>query len=426
MKRRPRACRKNRPSALGWALAAMLLAALTLTAPESTLGSGHWAIQVTGNEAEIHFPEEIAFSLVAESSADIVEVRLDYRNTLGGFPAYTYATFTPGPRVKATVEVPTGGGNYLAPGTQVEYYFSIKDARGRQRQTEPRVLEYTDNRFQWQRTQAGPLTLLHHGVAQHQVDAAARSLEADLERIMGLLGLRSDPPPIRGFIYNDFDEAAAAFPYQSETLTREQVFHGFAFPATGSFLGIGLQPQLLTHEAAHLLLGQAVGPNGAVPRWLDEGFASYVEPGSQPYSGTTLSPHSVPLRRMSGLSGTPQEIDIFYAKAESVVAYLVEGHGSAAFQRFIQQLGQGRTSDEALVRVYGFDTDGLDTRWAASSQGLALPSSGRPQAGPPSPLLFLDVWLLGGLILVVMLAVFLKFLWGKLFPREEEEEEDYW
>jgi hypothetical protein len=41
-------------------------------------------------------------------------------------------------------------------------------------------------------------------------------------------------------------------------------------------------------------------------------------------------------------------------------------------------------------------------------------------------LLFLDVWLLGGLILVVMLAVFLKFLWGKLFPREEEEEEDYW
>ena len=396
----------------------------SLAIPQATAATGHWAIQVVSDEAEVRFPQEIVFKLAAESSVDIVEVRLNYRNLQVGLPAYTYASFDPGPRVRATVKVPTSGANYLAPGTLVEYHYSIKDSRGNQRQTEPRVSEYTDNRFQWNQTQVGPLTLFYHDVPPGQVDAAARSMAHELEVIQALLRLGSDLR-LRGFIYNDFDEATAAFPHQSETLTEGQVFHGFAFPATGTFLGVGLEPRLLTHEAAHLLLGQALGPNGVAPRWLDEGFASYMEPGAQPYSGSSLSPNAVPLRRMSGLPGTPRDIDIFYAKSESVVAYLIESHGAAAFHRFIQQLGQGRSADEALERAYGFDTDGLDARWAASDQGLVLPTSGRTGPRPPSPFLFLDTWLLGGLILVVMLAVFVKFLWGRLFPRKDEEE-DYW
>ena len=407
---------------LRWAATVVILLGLTLPTPGGAWGDGHWDIRVASDRVEVNFPREIVFHLGAEADREIVEVRLNYRNARGGISAYTYPAFNPARSINATVRLPTGGAQYLAPGSRVEYYYSIVDSAGNRHQTSPKVVEYLDNRFQWEETQAGPVTLLHHDLPQRQVDGAARNLEADLKRASDLL----QPPAghrMRGFVYNDLDEAEAAFPHLSEALTERQVFHGYAFPATGVFLAVGLEPGLLAHEAGHLLLGQTVGASSVVPRWLDEGFASYVEPDSRPYSGRSLNPHSPSLLWMSTLSGTPRDIFIFYEKSVSVVAYLIETHGAPSFRRFIRELAQGRNTDEALLQVYGFDIAGLDARWADSSQGRSLPSSGRPRSGPPSPFLYIDAWLLGGLVLVVSVVVLAKFVWGKLRPREETEDD---
>ena len=66
-------------------------------------------------------------------------------------------------------------------------------------------------------------------------------------------------------------------------MTEAHVFRGFSFPFHGVFVGVGFQTALIAHEAAHLLLDRAVGPDALpLPAWLDEGFASYIQPGGSP------------------------------------------------------------------------------------------------------------------------------------------------
>ena len=71
---------------------------------------------------------------------------------------------------------------------------------------------------------------------------------------------------------------------------------------------------------------------------------------------------------------------------------------------------------------------------AVSSVGWLLPAldgiSGRtlpaaPQAAPvpPNPLIYLDVWIFGGLILLVMGVVLVRFLWRWLHPEDRDPEE---
>ena len=53
---------------------------------------------------------------------------------------------------------------------------------------------------------------------------------------------------------------------------------------------------------------------------------------------------------------------------------------------------------------------------SASSQAQQEPQ-------PPSPLLYLDIWLFGGLILLVMVVVGVKFLWKALQPDNRDPAE---
>ena len=73
------------------------------------------------------------------------------------------------------------------------------------------------------------------------------------------------------------------------------MFQGFAFPERGVFVGIGLRPGLIVHESAHLMLEEATDSPGArLPAWVNEGFATYVEPGGHRDSRVSLGGASAP------------------------------------------------------------------------------------------------------------------------------------
>ena len=226
---------------------------------------------------------------------------------------------------------------------------------------------------------------------------------------------------MRGVIYNSNAEAQNAFPRQSQTLTDSQVFGGFAFSTSGVFVGIGFRTGIISHEAAHLLFRQALGPKALpVPAWLDEGFSGYVEPGSTPFSGQSLSSRGLSLRAMSRVSGTPRDIGTFYRKAESVVAYMIEEFGVASFQRLVSNLAEGRTTDEALVAAYGLDTTELEARWATEDRRPAAPAPGSPSRG--SPWASFSTFVLGALAVVVSIAVVFRYVLDKLRPAHGPEE----
>ncbi len=243
-----------------------------------------------------------------------------------------------------------------------------------------------------------------------------------MERLQELLQLEP-ADQIKGLIYRRRSDTLAAFPQQSRTTTEQQIFQGFAFQERNLFLGLGMDRGLIVHESAHLMFGQALGDRALpTPSWLDEGFASYMDPSSRVFSGESLSSRTNPLRAMNAVTGTPHAIGAFYQKSLSVVAFLIDEFGETNFQQFVASLGRGNTVDASLMNVYGFDIEGLDSRWAGEAPGAPAPAPSAPGSGAPSAILFFNSWLLGGLVLLVFAVVSIRFVASKLRPARDAEE----
>jgi len=405
------------------ALAGFFLAVL-LTASSVSAAGGDIKVIDTGEEVD--FPGNVDLSVTAEGDSDIVEVRLFYRTVGSRVWAYAYPDFVPANRVTASLNLTGEVSSYLPPGTEVEYYYEIRDAQGNVLRTDPTVVEYEDTRFDWTEVKIGPLTLRYYDQSDLRVRGVVRNLESDLARLQTLLQLEQ-PNEIKGVIYARRSHTLDAFPQQSRTTTEQQIFQGFAFPERNLFLGLGMDRGLIVHETAHLLLGQAMSDRALpTPAWLDEGFASYMDPSVKIFSGARLSSQTNPLRAMGAVTGTPHSIGIFYQKSLSVVAFLVDEFGEPNFQSFIAQLSRGGTVDASLTDVYGFNVDGLDARWAGQSSVSQPPAPSAPERtnpdGGPSAILFFNSWLLGGLVILVLAAVFIQFVASKLRPARYPEE----
>ncbi len=383
-------------------------------------------IRILEEEGRVRFPEAVDFSLTAESDSKITEVRLNLRTSGARSWAYAYPAFEPGNRVTARMEIGTKGESYLPPGARLEYYYEIRNESGNLLTTELSELEFVDNRFEWQSVRIGPLELNYHDLPASQVADVKQRVTGPLEELNRLLQL-DEAEPVQGVIYNHRSEAEDVFPYQSDTISEKGVFQGFAFPSHGVFVGVGLDPDLIVHETAHLRLRQALGPLAPdLPAWLDEGFANYAEQDSQPYGSRGLRERGLPLRAMSKVSGTPSQIGFFYVKSESVVGFMIEHWGTEKFQDFLGQLRLGVEVESALIEVYGVDVDGLEVHWAAEATGPEAP--GRVRTSQPSPFLYLDVWVFGGLVLAVFIFLGVRTAYRRLRrqPAGEEQWEGYW
>ena len=364
----------------------LLLWAVTLAtvsvviAPSGARADGE-AIRVLEMRQQVNFPDGVELILTAESDTDIVEVKVFFRAAGSRQWGYAYADFKPGALVTATGSVPASESSYLAPGVDVEYYYQIRDAHGAVLNTQRSTVEYLDDRFDWRRVNIGPLELVYHDIPGDRIADAAHALDRDLQRVVDLL--RHEPRDgFKGVIYNSYADANAVFPVQSQTTTDHGTFAGYAFPEQGVFVGQGLDRRIIVHESTHLLFREALGEKALdTPSWLDEGFATYSEPGVRIRGSSDLYGRTPPLRGMNRVSGTPATIPLFYYKSVSVVAYLIEEYGEDNFRRMLGELRAGRVIEDALLNVYGFDVDGLDDRWA----GLPVEPAATPApTEPPS------------------------------------------
>ena len=66
-------------------------------------------------------------------------MQLLYRTVGSDAWSYAYADFIPGPRVATNLDLRIGGSAYLPPGTELEYYYVIRDAQGNAHQTRPQI-----------------------------------------------------------------------------------------------------------------------------------------------------------------------------------------------------------------------------------------------------------------------------------------------
>ena len=320
----------------------------------------------------------------------------------------------------------------------MEFQYIISDSAGNTLTSKLTTFEYNDTRFDWDKTQIGPLQLVHHDIRQYNVDRVTSRITPAIQRLNDLLEIKNGKK-IKGIIYNRRSETQEAFPFQSQAISDARVFQGFAFPNHRIFVGVGLDPRLIIHETTHLMMAQSLGERAQpLPAWLDEGFASFMEPDPHQTDSIRVHDMSMPLRSMTIVSGTPSRISAFYQKSESIVDFLVQSQGEGDFQEFLAELRNGRTVDQALTTVYGFDIDGLDARWTESYMGGQRESeqvdwsqndvhSGPSRKSPtrPSPFLFFDAWVFGGLALLVLALWGSKIVMGRLRPKAHSEEESF-
>ena len=407
-------------------LLTLLGALLIVLIPAPNVSAAGGEIQIVSTSEDIDFPGRVNLSVTAKGDADIVGVRLLYRTVGNRVWSYAYPNFVSASQITASLNLAGEASAYMPPGTEVEYYYEISDSQGNAIRTEPTVVEYEDTRFNWAETVVGPLTLRYYDQSDSRVSAVVKLLESDFSRLLRLLQL-DQPDDIKGVIYSRRSHTLEAFPRQSRTTTEQKTFQGFAFPERSLFLGLGMDRGLIVHESAHLLFDQAIGATALpAPSWLDEGFASYMDPSVKVFSGGSLSSRTNSLRAMNTVTGTPHAIGTFYQKSLSVVAFMIDEFGEEKFQRFIGQLSNGNTVDVSLLSTYGFDVDGLDALWAGQSTVSDPPAPSAPdrtnQHDGPSAIVFFNSWLLGGLIILVLGALFIQFIASKLRPASQTEE----
>jgi acyl-CoA-binding protein len=359
-------------------LAALLLALLA----GSALAQGE--IRILSQSQENRFPKEIVFRLAVEGDNPIQRITLFYRIAGGQVTNYAYPTFTPSRSVEAEYSLQTRGGQSIIPGSELEYYYEIEDNAGHKLKTKPITFTYEDTRFQWRVIKGDRLSVYWYGggkgPAEKVYQAALRTMEL-MQRQAGA----SPTGPVKIYVYNSKQEMDVALPFRSKTTTQELVTQGEAFPQANLVMILGSDQEVeatTAHELTHLITHQLTdNPFASIPAWLNEGLSMYAEgelrPSNQLALEAAISSNTLlSLRTASSLPGRPEQVNLFYGEAYSVVKYLIDTYGPEKMAQLLAVFKQGSSADAALKQVYGFDTEGLENAWRA-----AVGAPPRPVAG---------------------------------------------
>lgn len=395
-----------------WPLLGLLVGAAAVLAgpgagPTPYDGQSEGPIRVVSVGHEVRFPREIELDLVVESDADITEITLFYRRgQRSNVQVYGYPRFTPSGTVTAKFVIDTDGANFVPSGSDIEYRYAIRDARGRSLETPIYRLEYLDPAHEWHRLAVDDFTVVWHDRPEDAVRAAAADVAGRLASLKSMLDLEQ-AGPYKAVIFNSRAEADRSFPMISDAATRGHLYAGFAFSDEGVYMLVGLGREGMAHELAHLYVGEAVdSPFAIMPAWLNEGLATYFgsDPAARSPRPVTSSEDSLPLRSMDAIPGRPDDVRAFYAKAGSVVAYMMKYWGPESMAALLSAINDGWRVEDGVMEVYGLGLEELEQRWR-EDQGVRAEQGPLPDVGS----LFTSI-LIASATAVAVLAFVLRHL----------------
>jgi hypothetical protein len=349
-------------------------------------------LEIIRTAVEIEFPDQIEFSLEAQSDMPIQGVELEF-----GLPSGACITdinrvepedFTQGMEIEASWTWDMRRTGSLPPGARVWWRWYVVDTDGREVRTETQWLTWLDPSYEWRTTASGELALHWYdgpiSFADKLLQAAVQS-QIRLEEDIGAV------PEDRVDIY-----VYATTEAMREAILFEPGWTGaLAYPSYRIVI-IGVNQENLdwgmdtiAHELAHVVVGSLVSHcYSTLPTWLNEGLATYAEGELDPTIQRLLEESIADdtlfsIRSLSdGFTEQTDRAYLSYAQSYSIIKFLVETYGRTSMHKLLEALQAGYSDDKALLQVYGFDIDGLDTEWRASVGALARVE---PQAMEPTP-----------------------------------------
>jgi hypothetical protein len=337
-----------------------------------SLAQAQSGLAIIDSSAEAEFPSRLNFNLSARGDVNITDIRLCYASNRVSFAeviSEVYIEFTPSTTVDVswTLEMVKIGG--LPPGSSVGYWWRVEDASGNKAETTPVQVQFDDTRYSWRSLTEGEVTLYWY----KGDDSFARDLMATAQQALARLAEDTGAElekPARLYIYADSGDLKGAMIYPQEWTG------GVAFTRY-STMAIGIAPgniewgkDAIAHELTHLVIHQiTLNPYNDLPTWLDEGLAmrseGLLDPEFSTYLGEAIAEDSlISVQSLSSpFSAFAGEAILSYAQSHSLVEFLITSYGQDKMSELLNTFRQGSGYDDALERVYGFDMDGLDSRW---------------------------------------------------------------
>jgi hypothetical protein len=344
------------------------------------LASADDGLRAVDNTYKVQFGSSITFHLEIEADNDVAEVTLYYRREGEGVTVMIPISASSSDRsFHHTWELEPGE---VPVGERIEYEWRVVDTAGNELRTSPLELEYADDRFDWQRIAEDNVILFWYGTSEGEARGLLGYALESLARLQEEMGVVLKEP-VRIYAYRSKSDMSLALPRQSDAYDDRILTLGVVVDeATLLLLGPhSAVAGTIAHELSHIVVGLATdNPYAAIPRWLDEGLAMYAE-GELP-AGNRRALQSaierdqlISVRSLSGYTGDPTQVDLFYGEVYSLIDYLLQSYGADKMTQLLDAFTEGITQEEALQRVYGFGVDELDAHWR---QSLGLEARGTP------------------------------------------------
>lgn len=355
-------------------LAVLLLAGLL---PGSATVSADPADIVIDSRVEIDFPTLITFIITAQSDNIIEDIRLHYRIDRREHAHITSEVYIPVIPSTSITEYwewdmrQTGG---LPPGAILDYWWTVTDEFSNITETLPETLEVNDERYNWQSVTEDNVSLYWYEGGEDFANELMVATQQALTRLDEESGATLENP-VSIYIYANSSDLRNSMIFPQEWTG------GVAFTRYGIIaIGIGNNPddiawgkRAIAHELTHLVIHQVTfNPYNDLPNWLDEGLAVNAEGPLQYYYANYLyqayeNDSFISVRSLASPFSTDAEKSLLsYAQSYELVRYLMDEYGRDKMFELLNTYRKGSGYDAALLNVYGFDMDGLETRWRAT------------------------------------------------------------
>jgi hypothetical protein len=355
---------------LGLMLMVLVMAVLA-AAPVRAAGN----LQVTASSAFATFPQSVTFKVTAQDGVNITEARLQYTIDMISFATVVneaYVSVTPATKLDTQYvwDLTRIGG--LPPGTTIHYQWILKDASGNTITTPSAAVQFNDGRYTWKSLVQGKVTIFWYSGDQTFGQTLMQATQDALVRLNGSTGA-TIKDPVRLYIY------ANATDLQGSMIFPQDWTGGVAF-TTYDCIAIGISASNLdwgkgaiAHELTHIITAQQTdNPYNGLPTWLDEGLAMYNQGPLDPTFTAALN-QAIAQKKVISVQtiASPFSADanisyLDYAESYNIVSYLVTTYGKDKMSALLSTFQQGATYNGALLKVYGFDMDGLNTKWQAT------------------------------------------------------------
>jgi hypothetical protein len=330
------------------------------------------AITVNNSKVTLKFPLSMSFSAEIGSSAKITDVRLRYRVEQMSFAdviSEGYVEFTSSSKVNASYELDMRRFGGFPPGTTLQYWWVVKDARQALMETRAVTYQITDNRYNWKNLSQGNIQLFWYQGDNTFAQSLMDTAQSSLKKLAADSGASPDRP-INIYIYASSQDLQGSMIYPSEWTG------GVSF-SQYNIITIGISPSNLnwgksamTHELTHNVIAQVIfNPYCDLPVWLNEGLAMYSE---GPLTSQFVDPLARAVREdklisakliSSPFSAYPDKANLSYAESYTLLEFLIQKYGSEKVSELLQAFKSGNTFDGAFEQVLGFDMDALNQKW---------------------------------------------------------------